>query len=75
MNSHPFDPTALIAGLVFATAGGAILAEQAWPQLDIAAATSAAVAIMGLLLVTALVTRQMRVRSEPPAGPSSSEGT
>jgi peptidoglycan/LPS O-acetylase OafA/YrhL len=67
MKPHRLDPTALIAGLLFALSGAAIVADQTWSGLDTAAVAGAAVATLGVLLLVVLVTRQIRERtSETP---------
>jgi hypothetical protein len=57
MDTHPFDPIALIAGLFFGLAGLALLADQQWDDLDVTAFTAAGVMVIGLVLAGMIVAR------------------
>ncbi len=67
MKLHPLDPVGLIAGLLFALSGLAIIADQQWGDVDVTAVTAAGVSAVGLLLVALIVHRY--VREDPPADP------
>ncbi len=67
MKPHRLDPTALIGGLLFALSGFAIVADQTWEDLDVAAVVGAGVGVLGIFLIVLLVARQLRAESEPPA--------
>lgn len=75
MNRHPIDATALIFGLLFTLSGFAIVSDEVWPSIDTTAVVGAIVGALGLLFVTALVMRQLREGSQPPAADSASVET
>lgn len=64
MKSHRLDPTALIAGLLFALSGLAIVADQTWDDVDVAAIVGGGVAVLGVFLVVLLVTRQVHANNQ-----------
>ena len=65
MDTHPTDPTALIAGLFFGFAGLAILADQQWEEVDVTAFTAAGVMLTGLLLLGLVIARSVRAPATP----------
>ena len=65
MDTHPTDPTALIAGLFFGFAGLAILADQQWEEVDVTAFTAAGVMLTGLLLLGLVIARFVRAPATP----------
>lgn len=60
MDSHPIDPVALVAGLLFSLSGAAIIAERNWDDVDVTALTAVGVALAGILLAAAIVSRYLR---------------
>ncbi len=66
MDTHPIDPVALIAGLLFGLSGLAILADQQWDDVDVTAFTAAGVMLVGLLLAGIIVVRFVRSTIESP---------
>ena len=60
MDTHPIDPVALVAGLLFALSGAAIIAERNWDDVDVTALTAAGVAVAGIVLAAAIVSRYLR---------------
>lgn len=71
MKLHPLDPVALIAGLLFALAGVAIIADRQWGDLDATAFTAAGVTLIGLLLVALIVHRYVRQDAASAPAPDS----
>ena len=65
MDTHPTDPTALIAGLFFGFAGLAILADQQWEEVDVTAFTAAGVMLIGLLLLGVVIARAVQATTTP----------
>ena len=65
MDTHPTDPTALIAGLFFGFAGAALLADQQWQEVDVTAFTAAGVMLTGLLLLGLVIARFVRAPATP----------
>ena len=65
MDTHPTEPTALIAGLFFGFAGLAILADQQWEEVDVTAFTAAGVMLTGLLLLGLVIARSVRAPATP----------
>ena len=59
MQTHPVDPIALVAGLLFTFTGLAVIADRLWDGVDVTAVTAAGVAVVGLLLAVVVVVRQL----------------
>ena len=76
MDTHPPDPTALVAGLFFGLAGLAIFANQQWEDVDVTAFTAAGVMVIGLVLAGFVISRSLSARlneSSPEAADTESQ--
>ncbi len=69
MDTHPVDPVALVAGLLFGLSGLAILANRQWDGIDVTAFTAAGVALVGLLLAGMIVVRFVGRDADPAPPP------
>ena len=67
MKTHPVDPVALVAGLLFTLSGLVLLADEHWADLDVTAVSAAGLTAIGLILAIAVVVRVTRTgEPEPP---------
>ena len=66
MKTHPVDPVALVAGLLFTLSGLVLLADEHWADLDVTALSAAGLTAIGLILAIAVIVRFTRPTDPEP---------